>query len=295
MNEYRKVSITSHKKSLDWRQLGSLIAPNSIVTGSTAGLAVNSSVELVLADDSYSYTIKNTAIRPFESIFEQLNSGLLGGALKAAQAVKSTQRGRAPSFNPWFKYAKAWTNTEPIAIPLRFEFKMGQYGLWSAKEEVAKPILALLVPTIPAWVGALTMTGPFQSAPELIANIILKTLSTAGEALFGEQDVKTIGAQMSNVMLEEIKQNTYRIEIGNQFVLDYAYCLEANVSMSTATDQNGFPISGSISMTFEGSIPPALHNSLGVNGTRFYQGGAITPTLSTNVALKGAILAQKMQ
>lgn len=263
INQNRIVNITAHRSSTDWRDFPKL----ATITGrvhSGAIEVVNTSIELMLADESFAYSVKNGASRPFESIVETLSSGVTGGIAKLQQAAKTISKGHAASFNPWFKYAKAWTNTEPVTIPLRFDFKMGQYGLWNAKHEVALPIFALLIPALPVSVNALTMQGPFQSATELLALLIKNTLSS-------EESISQLPLVISNAMLEEVKNNTFRIDIGKQFTLDYAYCTEAAVSFSTATDQYGYPISGSISLAFEGTVPPSLAGTI-PSGARFYAG-----------------------
>ena len=275
MNNFREVDIISHSSGKNWRDFLSLVgvsSPGGIATGTLT--AVRQEVKLTLSEESYNYSIRNATTQPFKELYEKINNGLVGGVLAGLQTVQAAMGREAPSFNPWFKYAQAWTNTEPVQIPLKFDFKMGQFGLWNAQEEVAKPILALIIPAIPKSVSNLYMSGPFQSATELLAKVMVGVLTAVGEAikdLIGtDSEMTTLAEKMSAVMIDSIKASTYKIIIGNQFELNHAYCREASVSLSTATDQFGFPISGSVMLTYEGSIPPALTNSLGVSGTRFY-------------------------
>lgn len=269
LNQNRVVNITSHHSGKDWRDFPRLATIQGRVhTGTIEG--VSSAINLVLSEENYAYSLKNTVSKPFENIIETLSSGVTGGFAKLWQAKQAASKGSAASFNPWFKYAKAWTNTEPVSLPLRFDFKLGQYGLWNAKHEVALPIFALLVPVLPKAVNSLTMQGPFHSATELLALVLKETLSS-------EDSVLQLPQILSSSMLSQIKSSTYKITVGTQFEIDYAYCTDASVTLSTATDQFGYPISGSISLTFEGAVPPALTGNLGVSGGRFYNGSVGSP------------------
>lgn len=273
-NTNREVKISSQLNSaITWRDLpmSGVGAPN-VSEGMVT--AVNSDIKLVLSDESYSYAIRNTTSTPFAGFIEKVGQSAVGGALKAIEAVQTiTREGSmaAASYNPWFKYIKAWEKTDPISLPLKFEFKMGQYDLWDAKEEVAKPIFALLMPVLPRLINSTAMNGPMRSATQLLASMI-------GAAFDDPGTIYNIGATLSGIALGELNDYTYRINIGNQFELQYASCIEASVNLSTQVDQSGFPISGSIALTFEGTIPPARTSVDVVSGGRFYNSNVTAAT-----------------
>lgn len=237
-------------------------------------LYISDEVNLVLGAETYQYTIANKVSAPLQSFLEQIGSkGVTGAILRIGEAIDAAIGGAAAAtFNPWFKHVKAWNNTEPLQLPLSFEFKLGQFGLWDAKQEVVLPILALLMPILPQEMDAITMIGPFQSATSLLSMVLKGTaVNLAGSGF-------DISESISSAILDEIDKSTYRISIGKQLLLDRAYCVDASVSLSTNVDQNGMPISGTIQLRYEGAIPPALvtkiKNSAGNYGraVRFFNG-----------------------
>ena len=262
MNKNRVVNIVKVSDSTSWRDW--MRADGFRNISGVRELSVSSEVDLVLSDDSFQYSISNKAEPVLNDLLEQVGAkGVTGAVLKAGEAISTLAGDNAASFNPWFKHVKAWRNTDPVALPLRFEFKLGQFGLWDAKQEVVLPILALLVPVLPLKVDNLEMQGPFQTATRLLTEVL------KGTAVSLVESGGDIAASISGAVLSEIAKSTYRVSIGKQLLLDYAYCVEASVTLSTNVDQNGMPISGSIQLRFEGSIPPAIDNRV-ARSLRFF-------------------------
>lgn len=226
-------------------------------------LQISSEVDLVLAQETFQYTLTSKADTPLQSFLEQVGQkGVTGAVLKVGEAIDALADGGAATFNPWFKYVKAWRNMEPVQLPLNFEFKMGQFGLWDAKQEVVLPILSLLLPVLPRKLNSIEMEGPFQSATTLLALILKGTVFN----LAGEGDLSDA---ISRSVLGEVDKSTYRVSIGKQLLLDRAYCVSANVSLSTNVDQFGLPISGTIQLAYEGVMPPAIDNEV-ARSLRFF-------------------------
>lgn len=264
MNKHRVVEITKAGGGSSWRSWLSNSGFKTIA--GIKNLDISKEVSLMLSEESYQYTIANKADPVLQDFIENTSQGPVGFVVKAGEAIDAAISGKASAtFNPWFKYIKAWKNTEPVALPLRFEFKMGQFGLWDAKQEVVLPILALLLPVLPVSMTSLEMQGPFQAAASLLALIArataVNTVSSGGD----------IAASISTAVLEQVFDATYTISIGKQLLLDKAYCMDASVSLSTMVDQNGMPISGSIQLRYEGAIPPAISNSVS-RSIRFFDG-----------------------
>lgn len=226
-------------------------------------MQISSEVDLVLAQEAFQYTLASKADAPLQSFLEQVGQkGVTGALLKLGESIDAATGGSAATFNPWFKYVKAWRNMEPVQLPLNFEFKMGQFGLWDAKQEVVLPILSLLLPVLPRRLDAIEMEGPFQSATTLLALILKGTVFN----LAGEGDISDA---ISRSVLGEVDKSTYRVSVGKQLLLDRAYCVSANVSLSTNVDQFGLPISGTIQLAYEGVMPPAIDNSV-ARSLRFF-------------------------
>lgn len=265
MNKHRVVEITKAGGGSSWRSWLSNSGFKTIA--GIKNLDISKEVSLVLSEESYQYSIANKADPVLHDFIENIGSkGVPGAVLKAGEAIDAAISGKASAtFNPWFKYIKAWKNTEPVALPLRFEFKMGQFGLWDAKQEVVLPILALLLPVLPISMTSMEMQGPFQAAASLLALIATETAvnvaSSGGD----------IAGSISDAVLKQVFDSTYTISIGKQLLLDKAYCMDASVSLSTMVDQNGMPISGNIQLRYEGAIPPAIRNGVS-RSIRFFDG-----------------------
>lgn len=265
MNKDRVVSIQTSSGDIDWRKF---LARTPSRAYGVKILDIDSAIYLVLADEKYSYNITNTTSTPMKGFIESFtSSGVTGAIIKGAEAIRAAGQGteNSATFNPWFKNLKAWESTEPVRIPLSFSFKLGQYGLWNAKKEVALPVLALLTMVLPEQIGSTTMTGPFQAATALAAQIIASTLES-------EESILNIGGIISSAAFNIVKGQTYTISIGRQLELKYAYCLTCDVSLSTNTDQYGFPIEATIALNMEGSLPPSLGKLGGdlSQSTRFF-------------------------
>ena len=226
-------------------------------------LQISSEVDLVLAQETFQYTLTNKVDAPMQGLLEQVGQkGVTGALLMVGEAIDALADGGAATFNPWFKYVKAWRNMEPVQLPLSFEFKMGQFGLWDAKQEVVLPILSLLLPVLPRKLNSIEMEGPFQSVATLLALVLKGTVFN----LAGEGDLSDA---ISRSVLGEVDKSTYRVSIGKQLLLDRAYCVSANVSLSTNVDQFGLPISGTIQLAYEGVMPPAIDNEV-ARSLRFF-------------------------
>lgn len=237
-------------------------------------IIVNEAVELRVPD-SFSFGSKANVKQPLKDILSKISSGVVTGTLvgigAASTLAESLTGGNnqlveslrtAANFNPWFKYIQAWESTDPLEIDLEFKFSYGQFGLWNAKEEVVKPVLALLDLVVPEEADGIFMTGPFQSVSELYINFISAALQGAGESIssFGEasflETIGDFGEAISSRIFDSATARTCYLGLGKTIALEYCYCLGASVSLSNEVDQDGWPISGSASLSFAGFAPP---------------------------------------
>lgn len=181
--------------------------------------------------------------------------------VSAVTAVGDQEREFGAAWNPWFLNMPTWENTKIQDLKLKFTFKLGQYGLWNAAKEVVLPTLALIVPTIPRRLDSFMMTGPFPSTIALLIDFASKLADPqkAGDT-----------TTLAGAILSTLKAHTYHISIGNVFSLMYAIPTKAAVNMSTNLDVNGMPIQSSVTITFQGAVPPALNHGTDVPiGLRF--------------------------
>lgn len=124
----------------------------------------------------------DTPIYNFLSKFEALG-GIVEGVAGAVNIVKHAIGEPDPegenttttsSFSPWAKNIPAWDGAPNFNFQLTFNFAMGQYGLWNARQEVFNPIINLLAPTLPQHLNGYSMSGPVPNTTGLLVNLINK-------------------------------------------------------------------------------------------------------------------------
>lgn len=215
-------------------------------------------------------------------------------ALSTLQDIKEGATGG--SFYPWIAGIKAWNGGNSINLQYDFEFAMGQYGLWNAEEEVVKPILNLLAPTLPQYLDAIMIYGSYPNSWNLLATFIkhvwdkflgssessvntgdghisnasqnhgpvdayaneFSSTTTTTEGSKSSFSLESIATSLEELVLGEYKSYTYDIKFGNLFTFYKMLPTAASVELSNDVDQYGFPISGTINMTFTGLMPLAL-------------------------------------
>ena len=77
-------------------------------------------------------------------------------------------------------------------------------------------------------------------------------------SLLGGITSEAVG-QISNKLLAVLKDSTYNIQIGNFMSISNCICTGINsIVFSNKVDENGYPISGSLSLSLKGVIPPTF-------------------------------------
>lgn len=205
-----------------------------------------------------------------------------------ANGVKNP--GTADTFFPWYTNVPSW---DPDSVhgqnfEYDFEFKIGQYGLWNAKEEVVLPILNLIVPAMPREISSMTVSGSFPTTIQLLANIVSGTIGdlvsgninlgdTLTSAITAYNDnresgggvvtsalegasagLQEIGETLGQIITGSYNQFTYDVSFGN--VTTYKKCLimAASADYSKETDEEGYPVSGKVHLKFHSMIPTAM-------------------------------------
>lgn len=192
----------------------------------------------------------------------------------------------ASTFSPWAANVPAWKLGEKsggLDFDLTFEFSMGMYGLWSAREEVVLPILNLLAPVLPQYLSAWTIAGPYATASDLLVDSITglfsdikqsfnkdkkdggSTTTTTETALSEEESssfLTKIGDFFENLILEGYKNYTFDISFGNFITINKVLFNDCKLlEWDSNVDQYGYPVSGKIEIGFKGIIPPSLSSS----------------------------------
>lgn len=217
-----------------------------------------------------------------------------------AVAISNSNGETTPTWQPWMMGVKSWDGThQGFAFEYEFSFAMGQYGLWNAEEEVVKPILNLIAPALPRSMNNFSMNGPFPTAIQLLS-LLIKNSSAITETFGGEgttlqsrldgftnrmgkyvsniaengimagitdvaEDVnnvlKTLSNTLSSVIQASYQNYTYDVSFGNFVTFNNMIITNGETSFSNEVDQFGYPIAGSVKLTFEGLVPLAMSYS----------------------------------
>ena len=225
------------------------------------------------------------------SKLDWINLGI--NAVSAASSAAQGGSNTSGTFNPWFLDTPTWDeSTKPFEFTMNFKFKMGQYRLWSAKEEVVKPLLNLIAPVMNQQLGSLFTKGPFPSCLDLIGKCIDGATQNSGDSFNdyweGEkswkkswseiwdssggdseswltnlltkvsQSVDFVGNIFQAFVLSGYKNYTYDVKIGNFITFKKVIYRSCEINWGTETDQDGFPTTGSATVNFLSILPPAL-------------------------------------
>ena len=203
----------------------------------------------------------------------------------------------ASTWQPWMVGVKSWDGAKGgFSFEYEFSFAMGQYGLWNAKEEVVKPILNLIAPALPRSMSNFSMDGPFPTAIQLLSllvqNFLSDTYSKEGNSNFlgyfentvdrlktniqedgifkgvattAVTEINDVLGDLSNILNDVIQESyqgyTYDVKFGNFVTFNNMIITNGETSFSNEVDQFGYPIAGSVKLTFEGLVPLALNYS----------------------------------
>lgn len=231
------------------------IEASSIVGTLKNSAFINDNVKLVLDQDTFQTPIENSFNRPFEGYINQFTDSFFASIAQSVVSLQNLGNSNIDStgktINPWMKNIQAWTDTKPISVTLNFRFRLGQFGLWNAMKEVYLPILALILPALPRKINPATIEGPFPSPTSLLTKVLKSSASEIGNENY-----------ITNVFIDSIKEFVYDIAIGNTLTLTNCICTRGEYDFSTQVDTTGCPIAGTVRLTMQGVVPPALASSL---------------------------------
>lgn len=198
-------------------------------------------------------SLVNNILGHANTIFNTASS--IGGALNGSEGTTNV-------FNPWFSKYPTWdvTKNGPISFTYRFDFKLGQYGLWNAKEEVVLPILNLMAPTLAQNISTISQGGPFPGAMQLLVGVIASAAGNLETVLSNvlAMDADALAESLQTLLLNQSANYAYTVKFGDFYTFRRCFMTKSNTRFSKETDQFGYPIAGSIDLKFLTVVPAAL-------------------------------------
>lgn len=201
--------------------------------------------------------------------------------------MNPTENGVSKAWNPWFMNAPTWEGiSSTLSFQYTFRFAMGQFGLWDAKEEVMKPILNLLAPTMVQEITNFTMTGPYKRTIDVLKSMGKDAIDSLVKSIaLSDADDKSTDNPFANLL-----DNTMDIDFGGSLHLKGVLLKNSDVVFSSEVDENGYPISGSVTLDFATVVPQAKKAPTGLVsmsfGTPYSISGSTTPDKPTPAKVK---------
>lgn len=269
MNKDRCIEITKTQGGASWR---SFSQDAGLLIFSDTPLSKVLPVVFLSTDSDIPINVSNSVDTPIKSLLNTtLGMGLAGinfQDIANAAAFATAASGNDRVVYPWFSDVKTWSGTSLSPLTLSFSFKLGQFGLWNAYQEVVLPSIALLVPVLMKDLGTITSQGPFASIYNLLGEAVNKATDTSTL-----DNKKGLLKDINDTLLTSVSSYTYEVKFGEVYTLSHAIYKDANVSFSTEVDQHGYPIASKVSVTFVGQVPPALKaDPSNIAGLRFGKG-----------------------
>lgn len=288
---------------------------------------VSSDVHLLMSEETPEIKTSNTYKLPLAEIFNSKKSsedssssssllGSISSAVKKVTTIATAAGALATSisnsasgnegtvtsstFAPWVAQIPSYDPKEINGLEFRYTFKfsIGQYGLWNAKEEVVKPILNLITPTLPQHINAFSVNGPYPNEFGLLSDMIVNNVtslfsgsnseettvqdetgaSTAGTSSSGNfivdlgSSLEKVGRVLEGVISKAYNNYTYTLEFGNFLTLNHVIIKNSTTKFSSRVDQHGWPVAGSCTLDFKTITPFALSASSDVSFTARFGG-----------------------
>lgn len=214
------------------------------------------------------------------------------------EGLDNSNTATSNTFNPWALKAPTWDDSKIDSVKefsYTFKFRMGQYGLWNAKDEVVLPILNLIAPVLPQKLGSTFTSGPFPDVLNLLGKALGSSISALGDYMENNQTlqnfnniwssnngviskitstlstgVDVLGNLLTAIVLSGYKNYSYKLEFGNFCTFSQVIYKKASWSFSQEVDQFGYPIAGDVTITFKSLVPVALSSTSTVSKSLVY-------------------------
>lgn len=146
--------------------------------------------------------------------------------------------------------APSWQTPEPLEIKsLTFDFNIGMNGVWSGRQEVYNPMMALARVALASPGEGSRLVGPLPANSEIYAGLFDSALSGVAAATADGQDfLSDFLSTFENKMAGQFSGavGKVRMQYGNIFLPDFIVP-EVSVKFSNELDSEGYPIRGTIS------------------------------------------------
>lgn len=278
-NSYKEVVLQNANADVSWRhQLSTLLADGNdeLIAGSPNNLEdlnVSEDVKLLMEEKApslnFGYGMSSPIADTLDAVLPKKAQTVIKGLKTAADAINAFanddnegENDVASVFNPWTKSVPAW-DQKPVNLKFSytFNFRLGQSRLWNAKQEVFLPIINLLAPVLPRNIDYWLTKGPIPGKAELLADSIVGAL----RAGFNAEGGKKLAENVFNA----VKSYTYNIDFGNTVAISNCLINGAKPSFSSDTDTEGYPIAGSIELSFTTIAPYGLTSVKNAQAVRF--------------------------
>lgn len=280
-NGYKVVKLESVDTSTSWRhQLSTLLkgASGALIAGNITNLTdlnVPGAVELLMEEKAPQINFSYGKSTPINDTLEALlPKGSKGSTMVDIATIvadltstfinkmEGDENSVPTVFNPWTRNMPAWDQKlHNVKFSYTFNFKMGQYGLWNAKTEVFLPIINLIAPVLPREISNFSSRGPIPGQTALLADSVIGALRAGLDAVGGND--------LALNLLSAVKQYTYNINFGNLMRVENCLIDEAKPSFSSDTDEEGYPVAGSVELHFTTIAPYGLVSPKDARAVKF--------------------------
>ena len=278
-NGFKEVTLVNANANISWRhQLSDLLKGSNeeLIAGnqnSLEELNVHDDVKLLMEEKApslnFSYGMSSPIAETLDAILPRKAQAVIKGLTVAADAASTFanndnegENDAASVFNPWTKSVPAWNQRlDPLKFSYTFNFKLGQSKLWNAKQEVFLPIINLLAPVLPRNISYWFTKGPIPGKTELLADSIVGALRAGFNAEGGRK--------LAENVFNAVKSYTYNIDFGKTVAFSNCLINGAKPSFSSDTDEEGYPIAGSIELSFTTIAPFGLTSVSNAQAVRF--------------------------
>ena len=238
---------------------------NNLLTN-TSGLNVSDDVYLLMEEGFPRVVTTNQIDTPFGKVISALENSNAGSLINIGTAIANIigtatdKNYNGATWQPWAQNMPAWNGSRGITTQYTFKFSLGQFGIWSAFEEVIKPILNLMAPCLPRYQNIAFAEGPWPNSTVLLASMVTKAASGIS-TLF-----KDGGASfLENVITAGYKNFTWTMKFGTWMTFYHMIIENCEVNFSNKVDNQGWPVQGSIKLNLKGLVPLALQSKGNVN------------------------------
>lgn len=230
--------------------------------------ALNATVDLLL-EKFPEFKFENKIEQPFEKFFsdKKTNLGKLSSFIITGSGVVNSLIDRfsggasdnktAETWNPWlFNVPAHEGGSGSVKFSYTFKFALGQYGLWNAKKEVILPALNLIAPAMNQRITPVSTSTAFPKTADLIVKLL--TGDGIGNAIDSFENTKSLSNSLYTFLTSVYNKFSYDIRFGDFVTIKKCIIEKADIQFGNQLDNNGYPVTAEVTLSFVSIIPPAL-------------------------------------